>query len=61
MAEYVKVWWTVAQTPEEHYWDENFRALVEDDGRWFPQESVTAEHRRALDRALLLGVPDGDV
>lgn len=47
---------SVHDTPEEHYWAEKIRAELDDHGEWRP-DGPSAEHRRALDRALLLG-PD---
>lgn len=55
MAEYVKVWWTVDQTPEEHYWAEKIRAELDDNGCWHGGNSPSDAHRRVLDRAILLG------
>lgn len=52
---YVRVYWSIASTPEEHYWTERLRAL-EDDGRWMPERSASAD-LRAIDRAILLGPP----
>lgn len=53
------VQFSLHNTPEEHYWDEKLRAELDDKGRWRPEEGPAAAHRRALDRALLLGPPRG--